>query len=198
MRSTATSGKWDGTSAGTALPGWWALDSAVGDVRPVSFGVASASAGPWSGNHVCAPPLLKRIVVVGGTCMMLRGGVQGGRWRTRRRAWSADSRIAALLQRFQPGCSGRGGGLGCQGTDQQRLKTSTRRGGRESSRHIDAFRAVRCCSSLMRATSGHPAARLLQPCLRRQCKPAPAAGGAHRRLMGPTSSTPGPTGTPRS
>ena len=55
MRTAATSGKWDGTSACTALPGWRAQDSAVGAVRSVVLGVASDSA-----SCMCAPPLLKK------------------------------------------------------------------------------------------------------------------------------------------
>ena len=116
------------------------------------------------------------------------GGHEGGHGR---RTLASRRYSSAFSLAVREG--GEAWGASLEQTNNDFKKTSTRRGGRESSRHIDAFRAVRCCSSLMRATSGHPAARLLQPCLRRQCKPAPAAGGAHRRLMGPTSSTPGPT-----
>ena len=163
----------------------------MGDTRLVFLRVASDSADLWLESHVCAPPLLKRIVVVGGASEMLRRGVREGIRRARRKAWSAGTRIAASQLRFQPVCSS-------QGTDSMRSTTSNRRGGRVPGWHIHTFRAMWCCSGLIGATRGHSVARLLQSCFRRQCKPASAAVEAHRRLMGPTPSIPNPTCTPGS
>ena len=123
MWMTATSGQWDGTSAGTALPGRWALGSAVGDTRPVFFGGYRS--------------IRFRRPLVGESCVRATSpekdsggrrhvhGASGrstrrGLWRAQRKAWSTGMRIAALRQRFQPGCSGREGGLGRQGTDHLR------------------------------------------------------------------------------
>ena len=175
----------DGTSAGTAPPGRWALDSVVGDMRPVFFGGSIRFRRPLVGEsrvRATAPEKDSggRRHVHGASGRSTRRGL----WRAQRKAWSTDMRIAALRQRFQPGCSGREGGLGRQGTDHLRSMTSTRREGRMSCWHIHAFRAVRCCSNLMRANRGHSAARLLQSCLRHQCRPASAAGEAYHRLMG--------------
>ena len=162
MRTAATSGKWDGTSACTALPGWRAQGSAVGAVRSVVLGVASNSA-----SCMCAPPLLKRIVVVGGMSRMPQRGMSSGSWRARRRAWSAAMRIAAFQLRIQSGCTGRGGGLEEPGYSQLRFTGSNRRGARMTGRHISASRAMWCWSGLKGATRDLSAARPLQPSLRR-------------------------------
>ena len=191
MRTATTSGLRDGTSACTALPSWRTQDSAVGDMRPVVLGMASDPADLWLGDCVCAPPLLKRIVGVGGTFEMPRREMLLGSRRARKKAWSADMRIAVSQVARPRARLGREGGPVGPGNELKRSTTSNRRGGRMPRRHINAFEAVWCWSGLMGATRDHSAARLLQSCFRRRCKPASAAVGALRRLMGPTPSRPG-------
>ena len=97
MWLTATSGKWDGTSAGTAPPGRWALGSAVGDTRPVFFGGSIWFRRPLVGEsrvRATAPEKDSggRQHVHGASGRGARRGLR----RAQRKAWSADFRIAAL------------------------------------------------------------------------------------------------------
>ena len=195
MRTATTSGLRDGTSAGTALPSWRTQDSAVGDMRPVVLGMASDSADLWLGDHVCAPSLLKRIVTVGGTSEMPRREKPRGPRRARKKAWSARKCIAVSQVARPRARLGREGGPDGPGSELMRVKTSNRRGGHLWRRHIDTSQAVWCRSGLMGAKTDHSAARPLRVCFRRRCKPASAAVGALRRLMGPTPSRLGSSGS---
>ena len=139
---------------------------------------------------MCAPPLLKRTAVVGGTLEMLRGEMPRGTWRARRRASSAGDRSAVRTVCAPTGLFGKGGRPGYAGEQIQSNSRAPPQGSRSPRRYILASQAARCWSSLMEANRSHTAARLLQPCPRRRCRPAPAAGGAFRRLMGPKQSRP--------
>ena len=115
MRTAATSGLWDGTSAGAALPGWRALILAVGETRLAFLGVASGSCRLRLGNQVCAPPLLKRIVVVGGALAMLQRGRPFGSMEGTRGGMVGRSLHRGVLAALSPVCSGREGGLASPG-----------------------------------------------------------------------------------
>ena len=125
-----TGGKAGWNLCGRSAAGLAGPDFGCGGHETSFLGAAPVSANLWLGNSVCAPPLLRRIAVVGGALMALQREMLSEMWRARRGARSAQKRIAATQLRCQPSCTGRGGGLGCQGTDFQRLTSSNRRGAR--------------------------------------------------------------------
>ena len=173
---------------GAALRGRRALILAVGDIRRVSWGQRPTL--PASGWRVtCAPPLLQRIVVVGGAIWAFQREMQAAEWRAWRKALTARKRIAAEKSAHLRICSGRGGGLGTPGDISKRARRSKPQG---SALDEPTHFRVTGCTGLEQLNGSHrsavltvliahlPAAyRQLLQCAfgQRRCRPTPPAVG---------------------
>ena len=182
MRMATTSGLAGWNLCGRSAAGLAGLGFGCGGHEESFLGVAPDSANLRLENHVsrCAPSLLKRIATVGGASEALQRETTRGIWGTRRRALSAGFRFCRRTAAHLRIRSGKGGGLVSLGNGSRQSPSSTAgecdyRAGTFSRHKLRGVGAA-----LWELTGIHTAARLLQLCPRRRCRPAPAADGAYR------------------
>ena len=99
-----------------------------GGYRASFLGVTSDPCQRLLEDCACAPPLLQRIVVVGGAFWVSRREMRVLKWRARKRALAAGKRIAADKFAHPRISSGRGGGLGTLGNGSKRFRRSKPQG----------------------------------------------------------------------
>ena len=140
------------------------------------------------GARVCAPPLLKRIVAVGGTSYGTSRelDVDMGGEDTKGRIGGEYSHRGPAHAALRFGREGRAAWWS-QGPNSCDYEVPRHGGTRLL---MPTHRRAMSCTVLEELSGskhGHSAACLLQLCFRLQCRPAPCGRGIHR-LMGPTSS----------
>ena len=115
---------------------------AVGDTKLVFLGVASGSCRLRLGDQACAPPLLKRIVVVGGALVVLQRGKPIGGTEDTKGGMVGRFTHRGVIAAHSPVCSGREGGPASPGNKLRAIKESQPQGDAFSG---PAHSHVLCC-----------------------------------------------------